>query len=526
MVLCLFGVCIATNARAAEPPTIKVPASGAVVEDEPAVKATELLQAEMFPNASFGMAVESIQDQAVASVVTTGGEFLINKAANTIECRQRIAQKRPVSLLKFAPGVLAKLKLTHQSSGAAIFTGGGTTLRINGDSLLMIAPGVDGEIVAELLFVPDYHSEFRGNYNFFDPVGGISFFEHGRQAEPKFVASKDPVTVTWKWKAGDVFWAGVSPPKPFNWQKSVEEKHVVSGSSHDRYMYPQDLSILRWSQFANVLLLHVENAWESFQLSLVPRDLQNYLRVMRTAREHGMKVAVYTTPKAFLKGTVIEDRAVTDMNDPKVTGWHTGSSAKEFLKQATRVIKEFETDGFFFDEMYASPKSLAASYFLARACRELVGDGNPLYYHSTEGPLADRQHGEMFGRTYCPTIDAHFGLVLKGEAVWDRWDPAYTRYILSSYNISNTPVIQATNLEKHRLTPERVDFWLRHGNVRFFLMEHWFYTGEVEVLRTAYWPRLNSGLQRELEPGLLRPTGVFKQFRLSITDSKDKGPKS
>jgi hypothetical protein len=497
-----------------------------MVEDEPAYTAADLLKPEIFPDASYGMAVESATDgAAAANVVTTGAEFVIDKQADAIECRQRIAAQRPVATLSFPPGTLRALKLSHNTSGAAIFTGGQTTLRINGDSLLMIQPAKSGDITASLLFTPDYFSEFKGNYNFFDPVGGISFFENGRQPQSAMRAASDPVGITWAWKAGDVLWAGVSPPKPFDWQRSVQERAVVYGSSIQRYMYPSDLSILRWSKFANVLLMHMENGWENWQLTLVPRDKESYLRTMRTAHEHGMKVAVYTTPKAFLKGTVIEDRATPDVNDPKATGWHTGSNAKEFLKQAKRNIKEFETDGLYFDEMYVTPKSLATSYWLARASRELVGDGNPLYYHCTEGPLGDRQHGEMFGRTYCPAIDAYFGLLLKGEAVWDQLDPAYTRYILGSYNTSNTPVVQATNQEGNVLTPQRIDFWLRNANVRFFLMEHWFFTGEVEVLREHYWPRLSQGLQEEFEPTLLRPTGVFKQFRASIGQEIRKGAK-
>lgn len=486
--------------------------------DRPDIAAAELMAPQSFPNAQYGMRVESAEDGPVAKIVTTGGEFHVRKADDIIECRQRIGAERPVGLLRLPPGTLANTKLTHQSTGAVILSDGKSSVRINGDSLLMVQPGVNGEIVAELLFTPDYHSEYKGNFNFYDPRGGISFFEHGQQPGARARLAKDPVTVSWPWKAGGVFWASVSPPKPYDWKRSVEERHVVYGSSFQRYMYPADISIVRWRPFADVLLLHMENGWENWQLSLIPRDMENYKRVMRTARENGMKVAVYTTPKAFLKGTAIEDRATPDVNDPKATGWPTGSSAKEFLEQATRVVKEFGTDGLYFDEMYATPQSQATSYWLARSSRQLVGDDGPLYYHCTEGDLGDRRPGEMFGRTQCPTVHAYFGLVMKGEAVWDRWDPAYMRYILGTYNLSNTPVIQAMNQENQRLTPKRIDYWLRNANARFFLGEHWFYTGQDDVMREYYWPRLTPDLRREIEADLLRPTQVFEQFRLSIQD--------
>jgi hypothetical protein len=482
------------------------------------VTAKDLLDAEMFPDAQMGMTVESVEDGPIAKVRTIGADFVLDKQQDTIECSQRIAAERKVGLLRLPKGTLQAVKRTHQSSGAAIFSDGKNTIRINGDSLVMISCAVAGSIDAELSFTPDYYSAFHGNCNFFDPLGGISFFEHGNQANPQVQLAKDPIKATWNLNAGDVFWAGVSPPKPFNWQRSVEDRIVVYGSSYDRYMYPDDLTILRWSKHANILMLHDENCWESFQLKLIPRDRSGFMRVVKTAHESGMKMLPYTTPRAFLKGTDIEDRAKTDMNDPGVTGSKTGASAREYVKQATNVVKQFKTDGIYFDEMYGSPKSLAASYYVARSMRQAVGDQNPLNYHCTEDVLADRTNGENFGRTACPAVHAYFSFLIKGEAVWGRMDPAYTRYILGTYNISNTPAIQGHHKDTESLTPEYIDYLLRNANARFCLMEYTFFTGEAEVLREHYWPRLTMDLKKEIEPDLLRPTGVFAEFRKSVSD--------
>jgi len=134
------------------------------------ITARDLLSPEMFPDASFGMAVENVEDGATAHVITTGGVFRIRKALDTIECDQRIPTRRQVAALKLSSGCLRDIELTHHTSGAVVFEGVGTTLRINGDSTLMVAPGTQGDIRAELAFPPDCHFGAGGNHNFLTPT--------------------------------------------------------------------------------------------------------------------------------------------------------------------------------------------------------------------------------------------------------------------------------------------------------------------------------------------------------------------
>src|SRR4051812_24960343 len=75
-------------------------------EDQPAVVASDLLPASVFPDAQFGMTVESAEDGAIATVITTGAEFRIDKANDQVECRQRIAAKRAVANVAFPRGSL------------------------------------------------------------------------------------------------------------------------------------------------------------------------------------------------------------------------------------------------------------------------------------------------------------------------------------------------------------------------------------------------------------------------------------
>ncbi|MDE0503448.1 MAG: hypothetical protein OXI86_05135, partial [Candidatus Poribacteria bacterium] len=229
----------------------------AAASAEEYITARDLLAPEMFPHASFGMAVENVEDGAEATVITTGGVFRIRKALDTIECDQRIPARRQVTALKLPAGSLQGIKLTHHSSGAVVFEGAGTTLRINGDSTLMIAPGQDGAIRAELSFPPDCHFGAGGNHNFFDPNGGISFFDNGDSPEPQVDLDGTPIAVTWSWRAGAVFWSAVSPPKPFDWDASFRH-YAGQGSSHQRYVYPSDGEIEAASKQASILFLHSE----------------------------------------------------------------------------------------------------------------------------------------------------------------------------------------------------------------------------------------------------------------------------
>jgi hypothetical protein len=235
---------------------------------------------------------------------------------------------------------------------------------------------------------------------------------------------------------------------------------------------------------------------------------------MKSARDAGMQVMVYAAPKIFIRGTPIESRAVRD-DGPEAasaTGWHTGSNARLYMEQATRLVEEFGSHGLYFDEIYTGPRSLASQYFVARSSRELVGDSGILCYHGTTDALGDGHIGPT-----CPPLHTWFNFILKGENEWDRLDPAYTRYVLSTYNTSNAIGYQLTDAGRFVPTDERIDYWLRKANVRFVVSEYFFDSGEIEVFRRAYWPRLSATkLKQEVESDMLRPIGAFEQYRQSI----------
>ncbi len=479
----------------------------AAASAEEYITARDLLAPEMFPKASFGMAVEGVEDGVVAHVTTTGGVFRIRKALDTIECDQRIPAPRQVAALKLPPGSTRDIELTHHSSGAVVFEGAGTTLRINGDSTVMVAPGKNGDIRAELSFPPDCHFGAGGNHNFFDPNGGISFFDNGNSPDPLVELESAPISVTWSWRARAVFWSVVSPPKPFDWDVSFRH-YAGQGSSHLRYVYPSDGEIEAASKQASILFLHSEMLlWKAWQTDLTPRDPEKLAHVIKTAHERGMKVIVYTTPVWFLKNTPREHEQQIDPTPGPmgtVPHWGKPDNADLFFQQISRVFKEMSLDGFYFDGIYGAPEHLAASYHLTRAARELVGGDGVLIYHGTgDAPSVGGS------RTYCPSLNAYYDYILRGEGEEKRTDPEYVRYFLSSYNLSNSVCLSLYRTDEIP-SAEQIDLTLR-ANVRY-PMPLGLLVGdspERAHFQEHYFSRLTPALKAEIAGNLARRTGAL-----------------
>lgn len=478
-------------------------ASMGYAADQPPVKAKTLLNPGLFVESQFGMRVEQAVDGNIAKVVTTGAIFEIDKKAGTVTCHQRIAAERSVAVLRWPTQTLAGLRLQKHTSGMAYFTGGGSALRINGDSLLMVMPARSGKVTADLTFAPDYHAAFQGNHNFFDPQGGISFFEHAQVGTSQVVQADTGVRVSWDWRGGHVFWAGVSPPKPFDWEAARKLRVMIWSSSDPRYMYPSDLTIMRFRQFdeATVLYVHNELMWRHGQLDFVPENPVDFRRTMAVAKEHGLKTIVYASPHFLLKGTKQEPLAVHDPH--KFVGNFSGANVEEYLRQATRIVKEFGAEGLYFDEMYHQASALACNYYLARKSRELVGEDGPLYLHSTTDVMGNGHFGPI-----CPTLNAYFDVIYKGEGEFHERDLAYTRYVLSTYNTSNAIGVQIID-ERYIPSPADIDFWVQRANLRFFALAYWYYSGDIDVIRNHYWPMITDGLRDRIEGTLLTPVGGF-----------------
>lgn len=480
-----------------------------IAQDVPDVSAQDLLNPARFPKAQYGMSVESATNSFTSTVVTTGAEFLIKKNLNIIECYQRIGNHRLLATIRLVAGVLNNVTLTFQDTGAVIYSGGGTTVRINGDSLIMISPNKHGPLKAELAFTPDFHNTYQGNYNFFDPDGGISFFEHAKCPSTTFQAKTDPIYVTWAWTAGNVFWACVSPPKQYDWNAPTYNKTIVHGSSVDMYMYPSDYQIALWHKYnlADIIYLHYEPMWVHWNLDLTPKDPENLRRVCRAAHENNMKVIVYASPYYFIKDTPAEPNANPDPHYP--VGWTIGSNAFLYMQYATKIIRDYGVDGLYWDSMYQWVGALATNYWLTRATRELIGDNNPLEYHATTDIIGPTVHTGPV----CPVQHAYCSVIYKGEGEENLSSPSYIRYIASTYNVSNS--IAVACFVNTPITYEQFDRLFKN-NVHFHLPWHWMYSNDDEIYRQHYWPRLNAQLKDEILDDLTQRTGAFDQYRNSL----------
>ena len=165
--------------------------------------------------------------------------------------------------------------------------------------------------------------------------------------------------------------------------------------------------------------------WKAWQTDLTPRDPEKLAHVIKTAHERGMKVIVYITPVWFLKNTPREHEGQIDPTPGPmgtVPHWGRPDNADLFFQQISRVFKEMSLDGFYFDGIYGAPEHLAASYHLTRRTRELVGDDGVLIYHGT-GDVPSIGGS----RTYCPSLNAYYDYILRGEGEEKRTDPEYVR---------------------------------------------------------------------------------------------------
>lgn len=483
----------------------------------PFVTAADLMRPESFPTASFGMQVKSAEDGDVCKVVTTGAEFLVHKAERRIECVQRIGKQRRVAVLFLPPNAdLSDLKVTHRSSGAIIAANGSVAIRVNGDSILMLQISEPSSVHARLDFEPDACFSIDGNYNLFDPAGGISFFDHASGSSTGFVgddAADASREIRWEMPAGAVLWAAVSPPKPFDWN-AANDGYVVWGSSYHPYVSEEQIQ--QFAKHAKVLHIHSEMMlWKKWQSDLTPRDLPRLRRLVTDAHRHGMKLIVYTTPLYYLKGTPREHEQRIDPDpDPTksighVPSWGKPDNEHFFLEQITRAVKDSGVDGVYIDGIYFDPAYLAASYHLTRSLRELVTDEGVLSFHASADTPS---RGGLGARTYCPPLNAYYDYILRGEGEETNVDPAFVRYFQSTYNLSNS-IALACHFTDYRATPEHVDLLLRN-NIRLPLSAGSLAPGGYadNVLAKHYWPQLPQ-LREQIEADLAKPTGAFRHER-------------
>lgn len=472
----------------AQPPASALPALSPSIQAD----ADYLLTTTDFMDAQFGMAVEGVeQANGRITVRTTGAEIDFDRGPGVIRLRQRLARPRETATFTAGPESLDGLRVERQGTGAVLLSGreGKLQVRVNGDSLVMIRCAEPLTATLEVGFVPLSVRQYADNFLLLDEYGGVGAF---LVTEPSGrLTLEGEGVIECRLPAGQFLWLSVAPPKPYDWEASLRDRVVWHWSRETGY--PSDEQIARWSRYGNLLLQQSEvMLWKDWSLRFIPRNgLEEFQRVNRTCEQHGMRNYVYTSPYYFLTGTGLEDKAMNSFDNFEVTGFSPGDPRglnwPIFLEEITRVVREYQPDGLYFDGIYGN---VVRTYLITRKARELVGDQGILEFHGTWSPPG--------GVVYLPQVDAYFNFILRGEGAMSQYEnDEYLRYFVSTYNISNSIGVLCNNTNYPLDGPFIAR--LLDNNIRLHLIPEWLEDYRKDVMEQLYWPALTDELRARVE---------------------------
>ncbi len=451
-----------------------------------------LLTTEELSSAQFGMAVEQVSaSDGRVTIRTTGATFVLEPAANRLTLAQRIGARREIAEVAFPAGRLRGLAVTRRSPGSVLLSadGGRLTIRVNGDSLLMLRDESPLKLRWRIGFSPKSVRASQGNMLLLDEYGAFGAY----LATPGGAGCVDGPrgTVACGLDGGQILWLAVGPPRAFRWQQSLDDRVLWHWSMETGY--PTDAEIEKWSPYGNILLQQSEvMLWKDWSLRFLPRNgIEEFERVNRTCERLGLRNIVYTSPLYFLTGTGLESKAMNSFEHFAETGFSPGDGRglnwPIFVAEIAKVVREYRPDGLYFDGIY---DSVVRTYIVARKAREIVGDHGLLEYHATASPPG--------GGVYLPQIDTYFDFLLRGEGCEAHYaSPDYLRYFVSTYNISNSIGVLCNN------NPYPLDeafvATLLDDNIRL----HYSLGGPDDQrtigMERSYWPKLNGALRGRVE---------------------------
>jgi len=383
-------------------------------------------------------------------------------------------------------------KLTHQGRGFArlTFATPKVTVRVNGDSLLMLQAHEPLSLWLRSKVAPAWHASEGNNHLLVDEWGGFGVYCSDPQVKDHF-RPYEADAASWRLPAGAVLWVCVCPPKPYPWEQSRRE-HVVWHHSRE-LAYPPDEVLAAWRQHGDIALLQSEiMLWKDWNLDFIPRlGAAEFARVRQTCRRLGMRFMVYTSPYYFIRGTPVESRAINTYENfvDYPPGDGSGRNMGLFMEAITRLVREHHPDGLYFDGQYVG--SAPALYALARQSRALLGEDGLLEWHST--------HALGWGTCYLPPADAYVDYILRGEGERSLYaSPDYLRFFVSGYNVSNSIGVLCNN--DGRFDRQLVDAALA-VNARFHTLAGFVGRPEMEEVEAYYRSRLAPGLQAQVDAG-------------------------
>ena len=455
----------------------------------------DLIDPTLFRSAQFGMKVESAKIVVdVVKVRTTGAVFTIDTKLGTIQADQRIGKTRNVAQIRLGT-TLTNPKISDRDSGFVMITfdNPDITIRINGDSLLMIQPKRELPLRVITQFQSVWNQSWRTTHLSVDEVGGISSHLSSDRTPDGF-DSANRVAASCTVPAGEVYCLGVCPPKPYDWKKSTSMQVNWHWSEKDGY--PTDTRIKDWVPGGNILLAQSEvMLWKDWNLAFIPRKGEaEFQRMMTTAHANKMRVIVYTSPFFFLKGTSQESQAVNDKPGICPGAVPDGSNMPLFLREIEHVMRDYAPDGLYFDGQYNT--NPAALYALARYSRQIVGEKGLLEWHSS------LEVGETWGGNflYFPHADAYVDMLLRGEGLGSFYnDFNWLRYFVSGYNVHNSVGVICNNANYREPSAEMVENMLK-ANVRFHTLVNEI--SPATPIPTGYERRLKPDFQKWVDAGV------------------------
>ena len=449
----------------------------------------ELMRPDVLGEGSFGMADEQAERAAdgTITIVTTGARFVIDPAAATVRCAQRLGQARDCATITFDAGAFDDAQIASHTAGAAILQLPAGRLRINCDSLLMFAP--DGSNAAKVQVQTHFKCQWNvcagANWLKLDNYGGLGVYVIGRAQAPTEPGADRLDLQIAPGEHGELLWVSIAPPRPFNWDESIRDQYFSYWTHRDGDAHPGQAGIAEWKEKTRLSVLILQSevmGWKDWQKAFEPRSGDEAMRrTLRGAHEQDVRVIVYTSPLYFTRGTPVEVFATNDFVPGKPRygpGWTWGDNVDLFMAEISKLLRRFEIDGLYFDGLYSS--SVVQSYRVVREARRMLGSDRLLALHTTWGPPFNSM------TVFCPAIDTHANLIYRGENMKVlATHTSYLRYLVSGYNISNAvgaPVhdgVPAEQLNDHFINT-LLDF-----NARVL-----YHGGLSEAIGSAYWPAL------------------------------------
>ncbi|MCX5757858.1 MAG: hypothetical protein NTU83_05015, partial [Candidatus Hydrogenedentes bacterium] len=468
----------------------------------------------IFPEAQWGMAVETAEVSKTAlHVTTTGADFVLDASGQGV-FRQRTGHEREVLRIKIQ-GIAAPPVLSHRGPGFAFaaFDSPKLDLRANGDSLFMLHAHEPVTLEITRTIEPGFVATYKANAVVLDEWGGFGLFCSDKDFGGALHPYED-TTTRYVLPADAVLWIGICPPKPYNWERSFKDNVVWHWS--DKNGYPPDSDLIAWAKEGNIVLLQSEvMLWKDWNLAFEPRlGAAEFERVRNTIHGHGMRFIVYTSPYYFLKDTPLESKARNSFDNFSFTGfpagWPYGVNIDLFMTEIGKVIANYKPDGLYFDGQYT--ENAPALYALARRARALLGDSGILEWHSTFA-LGD-------GMCFLPQADAYVDFILRGEGrdtAYGKDD--YLRYFVSCYNASNSVGVLCNNGPKP--TAELVDRILG-VNCRMHTIASWLAdAATMDVVHNHYAARLTPALREQVDKGCdERQTQIGERLKARAGESR------